>query len=208
MIELVLAVMLPLAGGESAHIKAKIADCDRYAALNPHFAKAFAFLKRGDLASLKPGRYEIDGDNCWAMVPEVKLTPFADGVKVEAHRKYIDIQSPLTGEETIGEVAMDEKLRALPFNEEKDFVLFDAPSRPVTLKPGEFAIYFPPDGAHAPGHCEGEARTIRKLVIKVRAERPAAGEIVAATYIHYRADENRHSTAGIRFDPRQLFKKP
>ena len=99
-IELVLAAALPLMGGESAHVKAKIADCDRYAALNPHFPKAFAFLKRGDLASLKPGRYEIDGDNCWAMVQEVKLTPFADGAKVEAHRKYIDIQSPLTGEAT------------------------------------------------------------------------------------------------------------
>ena len=172
-LKLAMAAALTLTGGANAHIKANIADCDRYAGLNPHFPKAFAFLKRGDLADLKPGRYEIDGENCWAMVQEARLTPFADGAKVEAHRKYIDIQSPLTGEETIGEVTMDEKLRALPFNEEKDFVLFDAPSRPVTLKPGEFAIYFPPNGAHAPGHCEGEARSIRKLVIKVRDERCA-----------------------------------
>ena len=153
------------------HVRARIADCDRYAALNPHFPKAFAFLRRADLADLKPGRYEIDGDNCWAMVQEVSLTPFADGAKVEAHRKYVDIQSPLTGEETIGEVTMDAKLRALPFDEEKDCVLFDAPSRPVTLRPGEFAIYLPPDGAHAPGHSQNGARTIRKLVIKVKNEK-------------------------------------
>ena len=153
------------------HVKARILDCDRYAALNPHFPKAFAFLKRADLAELAPGRYEIDGANCWAMVQEVELTPFAAGAKVEAHRKYIDIQSPITGEETIGEVTMDEKLRALPFNDEKDFVLFDAPSRPVMFRPGEFAIYFPPNGAHAPGHSQGVARKIRKLVIKVRNEK-------------------------------------
>lgn len=167
MIELVLAVMLPLAGGESAHIKAKIADCDRYAALNPHFAKAFAFLKRGDLASLKPGRYEIDGDNCWAIVQEAKLTPLAGG-KVESHRKYVDIQTPITGLETFGLLTLDKKHLALPFDVEKDCMLFDAETKPVTLKPGEFAIFFPPAGGHAPCHFDDCARTIRKLIIKVR----------------------------------------
>ena len=48
--------------------------------------------------------------------------------------------------------------------------LFPSESKPRTLHPGEFAIFFPPYGAHAPGHCVGEGRTIRKLVIKVRAE--------------------------------------
>ena len=40
----------------------------------------------------------------------------------------------------------------------------------VTVKPGEFAIFFPPDGAHAPGHSSCGERTICKLVIKVKAE--------------------------------------
>ena len=149
------------------HIVAKIADCARYEALNPYFGKAFAFLKRPDLADLKPGRYEIDGDNCWAMVQVANLTPM-DGAKVEAHRKYIDIQAPITGPETIGLFTMDEPRRALPFDDKRDFILFDAATEPVTLRPGEFAIFFPPDGAHAPGHSSDGGRTIRKLVIKVR----------------------------------------
>ena len=151
------------------HVVAKIVDCARYEALNPHFGTAFAFLRRADLADLKPGRYEIDGDNCWATVSDVSLTPLA-GAKVEAHRKYIDIQAPINGPETIGFFTMGAAHRAFPFDEAHDCVLFNAETKPVTLNPGEFAIFFPPDGAHAPGHSSNGERTIRKVVIKVRAE--------------------------------------
>ena len=150
------------------HIVAKILDAAKYEWLNPHFGKAFKFLRRPDLADLKPGRYEIDGENCWAMIQDADLTPFEEGeIKVEAHRKYIDIQSPITGPETFGLFLMDETHRALPFDEAKDIVFFNAVTRPMTLNPGDFAIFFPPDGAHAPGHCAGSGRNIRKLVIKV-----------------------------------------
>lgn len=150
------------------HLVAKIEDCARYEALNPHFGKAFEFLCRSDLADLKPGRYEIDGDNCWAIVADATLTPLT-GAKVEAHHKYIDIQAPITGSETFGLFVMDESHRALPFDEKADCVLFDIKTIPVTIKPGEFAIFFPPNGAHAPGHSLDGERTIRKLIIKVKA---------------------------------------
>ena len=151
------------------HIVAKVAECARYEALNPHFGKAFAFLRRADLANLKPGRYEIDGDNCWATIADVTLTPLA-GAKVESHRKFIDIQAPITGPETIGLFTMDAAHRALPFDEVLDCVLFNAETKPVALNPGEFAIFFPPDGAHTPGHSSNGERMIRKVVIKVKAE--------------------------------------
>ena len=152
-----------------SHVIGKIAEADKYVSLHPRFEKAFAFLKRPDLARLAAGRYEIDGDNCWATISNVVLTPLA-GAKVEAHRKYIDIQAPITGPETIGLFTMDAAHRALPFDEAHDCVLFNAETKPVTLNPGEFAIFFPPDGAHAPGHSSDGERTIRKVVIKVRAE--------------------------------------
>ena len=172
------AATLGLAGGcrscehpvPPPHVVAKIVDSARYEALNPHFGKAFAFLRRADLADLKPGRYEIDGENCWAMVQEAELVPCAER-KVEAHRRYIDIQSPITGPETIGLFTMDAERLALPFDAEKDFVLFAAKTDPVTLNPGEFAIFFPPAGAHAPGcRAKGGPKSIRKLVIKVKAD--------------------------------------
>ena len=155
--------------GRPDHVVGKIAEADKYVSLHPRFAKAFAFLTRKDLATLPVGRYEIDGDNCWAMVQEVDLHPLA-GAKTEAHRKYIDIQAPISDPEVMGLFTMDEKSLALPFDVEKDFVLFDADPKPVTLQPGEFAIFFPPNGGHAPCCAPGTPKKIKKLVIKVRAD--------------------------------------
>ena len=154
----------------SSHVVDSVAECDRYVGLNPHFAKAFAFLKRADLAELAPGRYEIDGSNCWAFVQEPDLCPLAEA-KTEFHRAYIDIQAPLTGPETYGFCTPDAKQRALPFDTARDVVLFNSKTTPRTLRPGEFAIFFPPDGAHAPGCSMDGRRKIRKVVVKVRNER-------------------------------------
>ena len=163
------------AAARPAHVVAKIADCGRYVSLNPHFAKAFAFLQRKDLATLAVGRYEIDGDNCWAMVQEAKLTPLAGG-KVESHRRYVDIQAPISGPETFGLMTLGAQQLALPFDVQKDYMLFDAETKPVTLQPGEFALFFPPTGGHAPCHSENGPRTIRKLVIKVKDVPPSVSE--------------------------------
>lgn len=150
------------------HIIGKIAEWEKYLSLNPLFGKAFAFLKRTDLAELPPGKQEIDGDRCWANVIDAALKP-REECKLEAHRRYIDIQAPVTGPETIGIADMDAAALALPFDEENDYVLYDGPSEPVTLNPGEFAIFMP-SGAHAPcGRAPDGPEKIRKVVVKVAA---------------------------------------
>ena len=57
------------------------------------------------------------------------------------------------------------------FNCEKDFGLLKTEVEPLVLRPGEFAILFPPRCLHAPG-CLAEGTTLphRKVVIKVAAE--------------------------------------
>ena len=145
----------------------KIADSARYEGYHPRFARAFEFMRRPDLASLKPGRYEIDGDNMWAMIQEAKLTPFGDVQLTEVHGKYIDIQAPITGSETIGFTRPSPDVFA-GFNVEKDYVLFKAKGDARTLEPGDFAVFFPEEGAHAPCLSVSGPRTVRKLVIKVR----------------------------------------
>ena len=184
------------AAARPAHVVAKIADAGKYVSLNPHFGKAFKFLARTDLATLAVGRYEIDGDNCWAMVQEAKLTPLK-GAKVEAHRKYIDIQAPISGSETMGLMTMDAKGFAAPFDVEKDYVLFDAETKPVTLQPGEFAIFFPPDGAHAPCHSENGPRTIRKLVIKVKDVPPRVSEAMTEPCVWQGLNYRFHAPAKV-----------
>ena len=145
----------------------RISECGRYEYLHPGFVKAFAFLRRHDLAQLACGRYDIDGTNCWAQVMDVKLKPLAEEDTYEVHRAFIDIQSPISGDETFGSLKPDPKVFE-NFNEKKDYVLFKAKGEVRTLKPGEVVIFFPETGAHAPCLSESGLRTVRKLVIKVR----------------------------------------
>ena len=136
--------------------------------LNPHFAKAFAFLRRTDLAELPNGRYEIDGTNCWANVFDMTLRPCSEELRFEAHRDTIDIHVPLTGEELVGFARTPESLMPELVKSPKDCVLFDARGENRVLKAGEFAVVFPPYGAHAPSYQTPNCTTMRKLVVKVR----------------------------------------
>ena len=144
-----------------------IDDCAKYESLHPMFAKAFEFLRRPDLNQLACGRYEIDGSNCWAMVQEAKLKPCAEENRFEVHREFIDIQMPISGEETFGSIKPTLETLA-KFDGKRDCVLFQAKGDIRTLKPREIAIFFPETGAHAPCMSLTGPRTIRKVVIKVR----------------------------------------
>lgn len=158
---------------EKSHLIGKIAEGEKFYALHPLFPKAFEFLKRPDIADLPVGRYDIDGERCWAMIQEAELKPLAER-KLETHRKFIDIQAPLTGVESIGLAKMTAEAQALPFDVEKDFVLYDGESKPVTLVPGEFAIFFPPLDAHAPCcSVPNGPEKIKKVVVKILAGVPS-----------------------------------
>ena len=140
----------------------------RYADISDAFAKAVDFLKRTDLGSLAAGRHDIDGDKCFAIVNDsAELVPPCER-KIEFHRRYFDIQIPLTGEETYGLAELDASAVG-EFDTEKDMGFVDQKTVPVTLGPGEFAIFFPEKCAHAPACSLTGVRTIRKIVVKVKA---------------------------------------
>ena len=149
----------------------RLADSKRFECLNPHFPTAFAFLREMNLASLPDGKVEIDGANVFAYVSSPKLKPFDAGGQAEAHRAYVDIHTPITGEETIGTYEMTERELGLPFNEKDDYVLFAAKGEPLTLRVGEFAAFFPPYGGHRPGCTVAKAapQGYRKICVKVKA---------------------------------------
>lgn len=151
---------------QNAHVRGRIEHSDKYKNLHPRFAKAFEFMRRPDLSKLPCGRYEIDGTNCWALIMDVKLKPYAQECQYEVHRAYIDIQAPISGIETIGVIKPDASVFA-GFDAKNDGVLFKAKGEQWTLTPEDFAIFFPVKGGHAPGLSLGGTRSIRKLVIKV-----------------------------------------
>ena len=153
---------------EGVYVKDSLANAGAYADYGTHFAKAVAFLQRNDLMKLPNGRYELDGNNAYAMVQEATLKPWGSG-RPEVHREYFDIQLPLSGEETIGVGPFDPKTSG-DFDAEKDIGFYDDVAvEPLTLCPGEFAILHPETCAHAPC-CSEDApgMRLRKIVIKIR----------------------------------------
>ena len=145
-------------------ILARLDHADVYAGLNPHFAKAFAFLAQKGLAEFAEGKHDIDGDDIYAMVIRGTGEPRSQ-VKLEVHRKYIDVQYMISGPDDMG--WKDRRLcedSEGPYDPQADAELFsDTPSTWITVGAGDFAIFFPED-AHAPGAAEGD---FHKIVVKV-----------------------------------------
>ena len=136
-----------------------------YASLNPLFQDIVDFLKTNDLNTLEEGKHFIKEKDLFVNIQTAKGKT-KEEAKLETHRKMIDIQIPLSGEETYGYTPLC-NLPELEYNEEKDIIKYDGLADTyVTCRPGEMAIFFPQDG-HAP--CISPEPTIRKAIFKIKA---------------------------------------
>ncbi len=146
----------------------RIDNADFYAGLHPQFAKAFDVLKDGELAQKKEGNYAVDGDRIYYTIQHYTTKPMSQG-KLEAHRKYIDIQFLLAGEEILGYAPVEKLTVVEPYDEAKDIEFFARPEKMTTviLEPGLFCILSLQD-AHLPGCHLAEPSFVKKVVIKVR----------------------------------------
>ena len=132
-----------------------------------YWDKAFAYLKDNDLKTLEKGRHPIDGENVFAIVTEDPSKNF-DKTNWESHRKYIDLQSVIEGEEKIGVYAVLKAKVTKEYDEAKDVANYSADGKLYSAKPGTFFLFFPSD-AHRPNITPGGNLVVKKIVIKIRA---------------------------------------
>ena len=139
-------------------------QCDRYRHLHPGFAAAFDFAASRDLNTLPPGRHDIDGARLYVSIDQTPGRERA-GARLESHRRYIDIQLTLDGDEEIGWRPLSQcRAPAAPFDEQHDIRFYDdAPDSWFAVPPGRFAIFFP-DDAHAPLGGTGQ---LKKAIFKI-----------------------------------------
>lgn len=142
-------------------------NSQQYNCVHPLFEKAFDFIKRTDFTQLDEGKIETDDPRLYFMIARLRGKDPQDAV-LESHKKFIDIQVPLVGVESIGWKSGDAlMIISEPYNTEKDIIFYhDFPTTYTKLYPGQFAIYFPEDG-HAPGIGQGD---IRKVIAKIAVE--------------------------------------
>lgn len=130
--------------------------------------QAVRYLKTTDFNVVQPGRYDLIGDDMFALV-QLTTTVTHHERKSEHHRTYIDVQMVVTGEE-IHYVARQSE-RNVPVEdklEDCDYALYDKVENEyeIRLLPGNFVVYFP-DDLHRPACCHTNSMETKRVVIKI-----------------------------------------
>jgi len=144
----------------------KLSNAHLYSGLGERINKSFAYLKETDFSKIELGKYEIDGDDIFALVNEYKTKDESEG-KLEAHKKYIDVQYVAKGTELMGYAPLKNQKVIDEYNEQNDITFFSGEKTFTQVDEGMFAIFFPTD-VHLPGIKVNEKSFVKKVVIKVK----------------------------------------
>ncbi len=138
-----------------------------YRNLSERIKKAFEFLEEIDFETIEPGRYNVEGDEIFALVSEYN-TKIPTDVLPEAHERYIDIQYMVKGEEMMGYAPLEDQDFIKPYDAEKDIVFYQSEMSNLKVSEGMFTVFFPND-VHAPGIMMDTQKPVKKVVVKVLA---------------------------------------
>ena len=146
-------------------IKDKLTNAECSYSLSNNLRKGFLWLKENNLETLKDGKYEIDGDKIFANVQSYETK---DDAPYEAHKKYLDIQYMIKGEENVGVVDYKDCETTEVYNEEKDVEFLNCVRNDFyqILRKGEFLIFYPQD-AHKPSLKVDSNKSVKKVIVKV-----------------------------------------
>jgi biofilm protein TabA len=133
--------------------------------------QGLAYIKQTDFSKLQDGKYEIIGDQMYALVIEATTQPLAEKVP-ESHVIYTDIQFLLSGEEIIG-FAEKSDAHVLAENEldTRDMLLYKevVDESILLLNAGMYAVFFPWE-VHRPCCSVNTNQKIRKVVVKIHRD--------------------------------------
>ena len=112
------------------------------------------------------GRYDFGAD-CFVNVMHCDTK--AELAPMEAHEKFIDVQTVIAGEEKIYVTPKAPLTVTEPYHAEKDIAFYAwEHAEAVTYAAGEAVVLYPEE-AHLPCRAAGEPMTIKKAVLKIKA---------------------------------------
>ena len=143
----------------------RIENASMYSGLAPRLAVALAYLRDTDFSCVEPGRYDIDGDEIYALVQAYTTKDVSKGLW-EAHRRYIDVQYVAGGNERMGYANLGDLTVSREYEDKDDFLLLQGEGDFLTMPAGTFIILGPQD-AHMPQIAVGKPCEVIKVVVKV-----------------------------------------
>lgn len=143
-----------------------INNAPMYYGLGPRVEKALRYLADTDLASAATERYDLEGDDLFALVQEYQSKAWDEG-SWEAHRQYADVQYVVSGTEYMGYARVEDLQGSEEYDPDRDFLKLQGRGTFYAMKAGTFVILFPQDG-HMPGMTIEAPAPVKKVVVKVR----------------------------------------
>lgn len=119
-----------------------------------------------NLKDVKEGCFQVSSDFYYNVIEYVPKE--SKDVLYESHRKYIDIQRILDGEEFLMVSDVSTLVPCSPYDEEKDFLNYSGETSPsgVLFRKGSSIVLFPKDGHKAVRYGSSDV-TVRKIVGKL-----------------------------------------
>jgi biofilm protein TabA len=145
----------------------KVEFARQYNANKDLWDAAFAYLKNTNLQTLPVGKYTIVPDKVTVSVTEDSTKSF-EKTNWESHRKMVDIQYIVRGEEKMGVAPVSTAKVIRPYDEKRDAANYEVEGKYYVSTPDKFFIFFPTD-AHRPNITTGGNKPDKKIVIKVLA---------------------------------------
>ncbi len=128
--------------------------------------KAIQYVKSLDMQNHELGTFPLEG-NDYYMVQEYE-TKIPELKKLESHKRYVDIQWIVSGEEKIS-VSDVVNLKVMEaYDEKKDVMFWEGTENMMetVLTAGSYVVLYPKD-AHMPGQAVEAPGKVKKFVIKV-----------------------------------------
>lgn len=140
-------------------------NIELYKGLSADIYEGLLFLKNTD-PNFAKDEYQIN-PRVKAMVSEYE-TKKVNEYGYEAHRRFIDIQCVLEGEEKICCLPIQKLKETKAYSEVIDATFYTADNKPqeIVIGNGYFAIFYPQDG-HMPSLSVDEPKMVKKVVVKV-----------------------------------------
>jgi len=149
----------------------QLKNSDIYA-YNEDLKQAFDYLKSLKEFPREEGTVEICGKRIFANIFSYQ-TKLAAECKMEAHRKFIDIQVSFAGQEIIAWHPTSELEEIVAYDADCDVSFHEIPETTqgkAILSPGNFMIFYP-DDAHMPQIAIDETpEQLAKIVIKIAVD--------------------------------------
>ncbi len=138
-------------------------NSEKYITLHKDFELVFNYINTHNLIDMECGRHELRENEVFFNLQEYETKSVQ---KLEAHKKYIDIQVVVKGEEFMGYTNIDTTTVNETYNEEKDVMFLEGKVDKLKADNKTFLIFYPQD-AHMPALCIDKPSVVKKAIFKI-----------------------------------------